>query len=241
MDRRAKKVSVGIMCWKYNNGYKVLVEHKRCTYAFIEFARGHYNSQVPSRVKYLFNQMTVNEKIDILSMDFGTIWRRVWLFNPEHVYTVSNMYRKKEYKFTNTFLMDGGVKLRELLDGTSHAESTWEFPKGRKKSVDELDIDCAIREFREETGIEKSKYRILFDIDPIVYSHSDHHVDYVNIYYIAMAKSGGITPKISFECKDQLSEVDSLRWVNVNELDVLDPTGRLGKYARIALKQLKKY
>lgn len=241
MRERNKKLSVGIMCWKYSHGYKILIERKRCTYSFIEFARGHYNPQNTKRIKHLFNNMTMNEKIDILSLDFGTIWRRVWLYNPDHVYTTPITYKKKAYKFNSTFVSDGGVKLRELLNNSSNVETTWEFPKGRKKTKDELDIDCAIREFKEETGINKNQYKILFDIDPVTYSHSEQYVDYINKYYVGMMKPNkNPTPKISFECKDQLSEVDALRWVTINELKVLDPTGRLAKQAQIALKQIKK-
>lgn len=238
---KVSKISVGIMCWKHtHDGYKVLIERKRCTYAFIEFAHGHYNSHNETRIKYLLNNMTVNEKIDILSLEFGVIWHRVWLYNPENIYTVTHSYRKKAQKFNNSFVRDGGVKLRRLLADTSNIDTDWEFPKGRKKSNFELDVQCAIREFREETNIKHSDYKILFDIDPITYSHSDQYVNYVNKYYTAIVKPGKhCKPKIIFECKDQLSEVDALRWTSLRELAVLDPTGRLHKLAKQSLKYLK--
>lgn len=238
--KRISKVSSGIICWKYDKQYKVLIERKRCTYAFVEFVRGHYDPNNDRRLKYLLNNMTVNEKIDILSLDFGILWQRIWLYNPDQIYVVCKTYKKKANKFYTTFVADGGVRLRNLLNGTSNVESTWEFPKGRKKSNSELDIDCAIREFGEETGIKKSSYKILFDIDPIVHSHADQYVNYISIYYSALVKPGTVcNPKISFECKDQLSEVDALRWATINEIDSIDPSGRLGKQARKSLKLLK--
>jgi 8-oxo-dGTP pyrophosphatase MutT (NUDIX family) len=44
--------------------------------------------------------------------------------------------------------------LNNLNINYEHPE--WEFPKGRKNK-DESDIECALREFEEETGINRDK------------------------------------------------------------------------------------
>jgi 8-oxo-dGTP pyrophosphatase MutT (NUDIX family) len=57
------------------------------------------------------------------------------------------------------------VILDELLENskTNWTETEWEFPKGRK-NYQERDIDCALREFEEETGISKENINIIENV-----------------------------------------------------------------------------
>lgn len=243
MTYRVNKKSAGIICWKFDGRYKVLIERKRCTYAFVEFARGHYDSANDKRLKYLFNRMTVNEKIDIMSLSFPNIWRRVWLHDPEHVYTytLTRDYLRKAHKFNSCFLNDGGIRLYDLIKNTQNIESNWEFPKGRKNSKSELDVECAIRETYEETGLKKKYYKILFNVAPINTSHSDRCVNYISTYYTAIIKNnkkGGMEPRIIFNCKNQLSEVDAIKWATLEEVKMLMPN--LYNIAKKSLSGVKK-
>ena len=50
------------------------------------------------------------------------------------------------------------ITLKDLIDKstTRWEETEWEFPKGRR-NFKEKDLECALREFEEETGILSSK------------------------------------------------------------------------------------
>jgi 8-oxo-dGTP pyrophosphatase MutT (NUDIX family) len=71
----------------------------------------------------------------------------------------------------------------------------WGFPKGRRKrrlsnEQHETDIECAMREFAEETGIQPEQYRILSDIEPIQEDiKGSNGLNYRNIYYLAEVRS----------------------------------------------------
>lgn len=195
------KKSYGIACFRYNvytRKPEILLVQKRYTYCFVEFVLGHYSKDNYARLSYLFNHMTANEKLDILSLNFGVMWYRIWLINPDSFYNtfssdiekdshfISNYHRKKK-KFQNTFLSDGGKKLKQLINKSKNIEPIWEIPKGRQDK-DESYLESAIREFREETGIEKHKYLLLSEINPIIYSYVNMKVKYTNMYYIALFK-----------------------------------------------------
>src|SRR5579883_3638181 len=107
------KRSYGILCSRFNKKTKkieFLLIQKRTTFYYTEFilkyhydyryskefSRGSANAKDSSRnfvtynsdldeekLLYLFDHMTYEEKLDILSLDFGRMWYRIWMVNPE--------------------------------------------------------------------------------------------------------------------------------------------------------------
>jgi 8-oxo-dGTP pyrophosphatase MutT (NUDIX family) len=73
-------------------------------------------------------------------------------------------------------------------------------------------LDCAIREFKEETGACLDSYNILFGIEPTIDSYISSGVQYIHTYYIAI--DIGYIPST----KKGLSEIDEAQWINVNSL-----------------------
>jgi hypothetical protein len=83
-DKDVRKSS-GIACCRFNkdtNRLEVLLVKKRYTYCFVAFVFGQYNNKDEKRLKFLFNGMTLQEKIDILSLRFDMIWYKIWLEFP---------------------------------------------------------------------------------------------------------------------------------------------------------------
>lgn len=64
-------------------------------------------------------------------------------------------------------------------------ETEWGFPKGRR-NINEEDMACAIREFKEETGLPSKNFRITKDIKPLeeVFTGTNN-VRYKHVYYVA--------------------------------------------------------
>ena len=117
--------------------------------------------------------------------------------------------------------------MRSLIIGTKNNELIWEIPKGRKNKR-ETSLDCAIREFKEETNIDTDSYNIMFDIKPIVESFVSLNITYVHNYFIAYT-SKSLDTDISFGSQDQISEVSDIKWVGMDEIKFVDHTGRLQK------------
>jgi hypothetical protein len=60
------------------------------------------------------------------------------------------------------------INLTDIVNNsiTKWTETEWEFPKGRR-NFKEKDLDCALREFEEETGISTSKIKLIENVLPI--------------------------------------------------------------------------
>ena len=261
------KISYGIALCRYNenknNRVEILLIKKRYSYQFFSFVMGHYKKSDTQFIKYLLNNMSYSEKIDIISMQFHQMWYRIWLDNPVVDYNIGDLYNQyidinspysnpnmkktfneKRLRFENNFSKDGDKRLRALVQDSSNAEVLWEIPKGNKKG-DESNLDCAIREFREETSINDNKYRVLYDVKPIVDSYIDNGVNYKTVYYIASLNKdvAEFNPYIDLKKFDQLIEIDHIKWVALAEIEFfnLSPLfhNRLIKLFKIISKEFK--
>ena len=220
------KTSYGIALCRYNI-YKntqpeILMIKKRFTYSYFSFIFGYYKKNNTKYLQYLFNNMTYCEKIDILSMKFSNMWHRLWITYPDtnNMKNIKRYFRKKD-KFESIFMKDSGDRLRHLINNSTNISTHWEIPKG-SPNVDELDMNCAVREFEEETGITSDKYSILWGVDPIIVSHKDDNIIYRSVYYTAyMNKNTNWEPSVKFENANQLSEVDQIQWVSLDAIKFL--------------------
>ncbi len=228
------RVAIGIACCRIvNKQPELLLVCPRCTYAYRTFTRSKYNSNNPDEMIALFNQMTVDEKLDILSLNFMQIWYRMWLNNSFK----NTMYFMAKNKYESTFATDNSEQLSKLIAKSTHASRMWEIPKGRKKNKMESNIDCAVREFYEETGIKKKSYR-LFPTAYLSYSYIDDGARYTNIYYFAYMRHHH--PVQVDLASQQISEIADIKWMNINEIRAIDKTGRLANIARKVFNFVKK-
>lgn len=228
------RLALGIACCRFNNNKpEILLVCPRCTYAYRTFARSKYDSNNSAEMIELFNKMTVDEKLNILSLNFMQIWYRMWLnttFKNASFFVAKN-------KFESAFVADGGARLRYLISHSTHADKSWEIPKGRKNNKLEANIECAVREFHEETGICKKKYK-LFPSATKSYSYIDEGIRYTNIYYFAyMYHNTSIQIDITSQ---QISEISDIKWMGIEEIRAVDKTGRLEKVARPVFNFMKK-
>lgn len=142
-------------------------------------------------------------------------------------------YLKKRSKFS-TFQEDNGKRLRRLMKGTTNADPIWEIPKGRKDPKETI-RNCAIREFKEETGMGIDKYNMVFNINPIIESHTSMNITYINNYFFAYYPS----PDVYFAnlyMDYSTSEIDCIRWVALDEIKFLDRTHKLHNKVRKMFK-----
>ena len=231
LPKNAQKIkrSYGVANCRYNlktNRYEVLMVKKRYTYYYVDFVLGHYSKNNNTRLVFLFNNMTNEEKVDILSLDFGQIWYRIWLINPESIYSHhdkrlnSDEYAKYvvcKKQFERSFLVDHGERLRNLINKSANTGTLWEIPKGRKSIPEERDVNCAVREFEEETGITPSHYKILFDISPLRSVSSNLKSKYIHNYYVAI------------ECdSDNVNSLCGLGKLDLDDVNLFNIDARLG-------------
>ena len=209
-------MSFGIICYKIENSeIKYLMVQRKDSLAFMEFVRGKYDNSNISYITQLIAQMTINEKKLLSNNDFDTIWNYAWCQTNMNIkHTSEYIESKKKYNnlFQNNVLNN---ILKELVNINNEQE--WGFPKGRRK-LKESNIDCAIREFCEETRILKTDIDIkneLNNFEEIFYG--SNNILYKHLYYIAKTNKK-VKLIIDSNCIEQVREIRSLEWNTFKEV-----------------------
>jgi len=194
--------------------------------------------------------MTNDEKVTILSLEFGQIYYKVFLVNPESTNPENakispedlNRFRSYKRHFENCFLRDNGTRLRRLIDKSRNVETIWEVPKGRKDrdNPHEKELMCATRETYEEAGIDVNQYDILMDISPRKLVKTEDGVKWINYIYIGVCNNQNYNPVVRFHHRQQISEVVDVKWMCLDEVRIVDCDNMLYNFVKICFKLLKK-
>jgi 8-oxo-dGTP pyrophosphatase MutT (NUDIX family) len=236
------KRSYGIACCRYNQRAKkieVLLIHKRVTYSFVDFVLGRYKKNDERKLCYLFERMTAEEKLDLCSMNFGQMWYRIWLVNPDFALTPEdsrpsaetiNKYNRHKSYFHDNWLADRGQALRRLLTKVGNSDSPWEIPKGRVNHPQERGLNCSSREFQEETGIPPSEYELLQD-EPFEFTTTGGDVTYKSYIYLALLNENSKfhhpdRVRLNYHVQSQIAEVIGIRWMDLDQVRAVDGTRR---------------
>jgi 8-oxo-dGTP pyrophosphatase MutT (NUDIX family) len=229
MDNPKSIKSYGIMLLNFDadRKLKVLIVQKRNTYGYIDFIHVRYKKNDNNRLRYLFDNMTTHEKLDILSLDFDRLMYKYNLINlgaDEQIFKeAAVLYKRNKYsewkrKFEQNFNNAPGRKrLKSLINSSSSIADMWEIPRGRKLNLKEKNLNCAIREFYEETRIPPSEYDLIPD-EHFVLVQSDDGIDYVSYYYVAVCKDKDLAPKINYNNYAQISEITDIKFELVENL-----------------------
>jgi 8-oxo-dGTP pyrophosphatase MutT (NUDIX family) len=233
--------SFGIICYRLR-----FDEHQQCIYpeylmvqrkdslCYVEFVRGKFDIENKLYIFKLFSNMTVNERSNIASLTFEELWKQLWQVDDCNAF--QREYNDAKVKFE---LLKNGYILTErsgeqlfcdidyvLQNTTSQlVESEWGFPKGRR-NINEKDFACALREFREESGIGTRAIKIQRDQKPFdeIFTGSNH-IRYRHVYYLASTKLHNNTNTNMIhgfhnQCKTrmQVREIRDVQWFRYNDV-----------------------
>ena len=218
--------SHGIILFRSSTqGIQYLMIRRKHSFGYIDFIRGKYVHTNLEQLQHIFNEMSNSEREAIRTTDFDTLWKAMW-----GDIQMSNQYKSEELASSKKFdLLKGGmmgsygefISLNSLIDNTTTNwnETEWEFPKGRR-NYQEKDLDCALREFEEETGLSKSDIKIVENLAPFeeIFIGSNHK-SYKHRYFLAY------TDKTDDDLYNyQQSEVSKIEWKTLDEcLDAIRP------------------
>jgi len=174
----------------------------------------------------LFDFMSMDEKIEIASGDFAQLYRRlVNKFDPN-----TKEYIDRKYVFDTKYMRDGGEQMIAAINRSRpYSDELWEIPKGRMKrqysrrnecKFTESELECAVREFGEESGIRKDMYRV-YGGERRVYSFQDDGDTYVCVYYLAIAIAKNIPKNLVAKNIYNVKEVTAIKWVTMQDLQYL--------------------
>ena len=219
-------ISLGVILFKIDNikhkvtgetrnVLKYLMVQRRDTLGFVEFMRGKYNLENINYIYELFKIMTENERLNILTYEFDVLWENLWMnknlkkFHSEYSNSKKKFnLLKKGIKITNIYI---SFKIIHTNIPILYYEPEWGFPKGRR-NVRESDLDCAKREFEEESGYKHDEYCINYDIAPLEELFSGtNNIRYKHIYYVGKSIKN-INLVVNKNNFNQVSEISSISW-----------------------------
>jgi 8-oxo-dGTP pyrophosphatase MutT (NUDIX family) len=213
-------MSFGIICYKVDADGKIryLMIQRKDSLSFMEFIRGKYNINDILYIRQLVSAMTLNEKNLLLKKQFDDIWNYVWNQGAAANIKHTTEYIESKYKFE--YLNNSNI-LANIINNVVHVvdqEQEWGFPKGRRK-LKETEIDCALREFCEETRLTAADIQIIDGILPFEeIFFGTNNVLYKHTYYVAKVKNNDIPIAIDQSCIEQVREVRALNWFCYDEV-----------------------
>ena len=210
-------ISYGIILFRFSNrGLEFLMIRRKDSFGFIDFIRGKYSPYNICHVQNIINEMSIQEKNMILNYQFDKLWKHMWGVNTNIQFKneESISFKKMEILKNGISINDEIITLQTLVEkSTTHWQETeWEFPKGRR-SPKEKDLECALREFEEETGISNNMITIIDNVLPFeeIFIGSNHKA-YKHKYFLAhMDVNEAVLNNF------QVSEVSKLEWKTLDE------------------------
>ena len=158
--------SYGIICYKYDEDkLKYLIVRRRNSLSYVEFLRGRYKITNIEFLLILFKNMTIDERKIIKNGNFDMLWSDLWLNrdNKDHRSEFHKGKRKFEDLTQGINISDKQfITIEYLLKITESIYDVpeWSFPKGRRNAY-ESDIECANREFVEESNYLSDDYKLI--------------------------------------------------------------------------------
>lgn len=203
----------------YLDQIKFLMVSRKFSIGFIEFIRGKYDLNNISELSNLFFQMTKEEISKIRKKNYKLLVNE---FNGNNINPkYANEYELSEIKFNQlvTQPSDEDNYFRNLDYYLNDIETKWQtqewgFPKGRKDKYNEDIFDCAIREFKEETGYQDHNFTVLDYINPLEeLIIGTNQIKYKHIYYISIDNKNTVLSELEYDN----NEIGQLNWFNLNE------------------------
>jgi len=208
-----------ISCRSSKRGIEFLMIRRKDSFGYIDFIRGKYTPYNLEQLQNTINEMSLYEKSRILTEPFEVLWRDMW----GDASMTNTQYKSEELTSCKKFTLiknginvcgDKIVKLQDLVEAstTNWEETEWEFPKGRRNNQ-EKDLECALREFQEETGYSREDISVIENILPFeeIYIGSNHK-SYKHKYFV-----GYMNEHIDNLQGFQKSEVSKLEWKMIDE------------------------
>jgi 8-oxo-dGTP pyrophosphatase MutT (NUDIX family) len=208
--------SYGIIVFRSSSvGAQFLMIRRKDSFGYIDFIRGKYSPYNIYQIQNIVNEMSMKEKEQIITLTFEQLWSNMWSETVNLQYKNEELISSKKMEsIMNGILINGEkINLKNIVDNspTNWLETEWEFPKGRRNNK-EKDLECALREFEEETGINSSKLIIVENILPFEEIFiGTNHKSYKNKYFLAyMNETDDILNSF------QTTEVSKIEWKTID-------------------------
>jgi 8-oxo-dGTP pyrophosphatase MutT (NUDIX family) len=178
--------------------------------SFAEFMRGKYDPEDQQYVGRLIQNMTIEEQTAVKTQVFETLWRSMW--GDDHASADFMVSRERFNRLDVKALVDAHPSV--------YPEPEWGFPKGRRIRG-ETDVDCAIREFNEETNVDRDAYLVLRNIRLEETFEGLNHIQYRHVYFVAVITDVNKVNLHQRFTPMQRREISGIAWKTFTECESL--------------------
>lgn len=199
---------------RYHDKIQFLLIRRRHSLGMMEFIRGRYDVNDFVGLSKLFRMMSTEEIEMVRTTEFAEMWENVWV-RSSFLKSMEDEFRVSQMKFNKLREDDSVLGLPYYTTRVSSSWETpeWGFPKGRR-AYQEKNIECAVREFREETSYEPSDITIVDCVQPLrEIFHGTNSVLYKHVYFLSILENGEKEPVI----EESNTEIGDIRWCTFSE------------------------
>jgi 8-oxo-dGTP pyrophosphatase MutT (NUDIX family) len=218
--------SYGIILFRKNleqnvENIQYLMIRRKDSFGYIDFIRGKYSPYNIYQIQNIVNEMSMQEKELIITDTFEQLWKKMWGETSNVQYKNEELVSSKKFDIIkNGIMVDNElITLKDVVQQskTQWIETEWEFPKGRRNGK-EKDLDCALREFEEETGITKNKINVVENILPFEEIFiGTNHKSYKHKYFLAYMNVFGENDNFEELDNYQVTEVSKMEWKSIDK------------------------
>ena len=159
------------------------------------------------------NLLTKSEYEKIMSSEFDELWADIWGKNGFKTNFINEYnHAKEQMRFLKNYIIP---QIQHKINITFE-KPEWGFPKG-KRNNDETNLECAKREFEEETGLSEENYVLLDRLYPLVENiKGSNGINYKHVYYIALFNKNVNFDNIKLDKVKSNYEIGDLGLYNIN-------------------------
>ena len=209
--------SYGIILFRYShNGLQFLMIRRKDSFGYIDFIRGKYTPYNINQIQKIVDEMSLTEKHRIIDNSFENLWKTMWgdVVNIQHKNEELSSLKRFNTIKNGVTINNNIITIKDIIEKseTRWSETEWEFPKGRRNNK-EKDIECALREFEEETGISKNKITIIENVMAFEEIFiGTNYKSYKHKYFLAT-----IHENEDLLDNYQVAEVSKIEWKTIDE------------------------
>ena len=208
--------SYGILLFRFIDKPEFLMIRRKDSFGYIDFIRGKYSLSNIFQIQKCIDEMSTEEKSRITKKTFDVLWRELWGINSTPIYRSEETSSSKKFEALTSGIVVNGetITLTDIVNRstTTWKEQEWEFPKGRR-NFKENDMDCAFREFEEETGISRKYVRLVENVIPYEEDFiGSNFKAYKHKFYLAYTANQELNMH-----NFQDTEVSKMQWMTLEE------------------------
>jgi ADP-ribose pyrophosphatase YjhB (NUDIX family) len=209
--------SYGIVLFRSSEkGIQYLMIRRKDSFGYIDLIRGKYSSYNVEQIQKSVDEMSICEKERLRTESFDNLWKTMWGGSNGMQYKGEEIAASKKFDIIKNGIQVNldKITLDDIIDNskTRWDETEWEFPKGRR-NFQEKDLECALREFEEETGYSSKDITVIENLLPFeeIFIGSNHK-SYKHKYYLAY-----MNDTVDILQNFQKTEVSKLEWKTFNQ------------------------